>query len=230
MRLKASVPPPATAGPPLGLAAMATAVAVPLAVIDALRQAPMRISPAVDVSVGRSANVTESSARTAASTLLSMSLRERLRPTEMALEAPVVLAATLIALAATSALIAVLDTDSTTMSPTATESRARSMLATVSAAILFIAITGATEIALAWLLAAPPPAAPPAAGRSTTSASAEFSTTASMAPSHCAETSTPPETLKAVLSVQARVVARCTSPKLVPSTLSAMLASRFCGA
>jgi hypothetical protein len=65
---------------------------------------------------------------------------------------------------------------------------------------------------------------------STTSASAEFSTTASMAPSHCAETSTPPETLKAVLSVQARVVARCTSPKLVPSTLSAMLASRFCGA
>ena len=58
----------------------------------------------------------------------------------MALEAPVVLAATLIALAATSALIAVLDTDSTTMSPAATESRARSMLATVSAAILFIAV------------------------------------------------------------------------------------------
>ncbi len=229
MRLKASVPPPATAGPPLGLAATATAVAVPLAVIEALRQAPMRISPAVDVRDGRSAWVTEASARTKASTWLSMSLRDRLRPTEIALEPPLVLAATLMALAATSALIAVLDTDSMTMSPVAVESTARSMAATVSAAILFIAITGATVIALAWLLAAAPASAP-AAGRSTTKASAEFRTTASIAPSHCASTSTPPETSKAVRSVQARVAARVGSPKLVPSTLSAMLASRFCGA
>ena len=87
------MPPPATAGPPLGLALMAIAEAVPSAVISPERQAATRISPPVErtsTSVGGRPSPVEGIgvAEMNDATLLSMSLRARLRPTEIDLEPP----------------------------------------------------------------------------------------------------------------------------------------------
>ena len=144
MRLKASVPPPATAGPPLVLAETATAEAVPLAMMLEVREALMAKLPLRAVMSGA---VAPSLPLMDAMTSLLMSLRDRLRPTETALEPPEALAATETALAETRALMAERLLASTRMDAALT-ALSPSSEALTSAAILFMATTGAMVIAL----------------------------------------------------------------------------------
>ena len=144
MRFSASVPAPETAVAPLDrLAAMATAVARPLATMAEPRSVSINTLAALN-SVG----VASAAPRTNALTSFCTSLRLRLTPTDTDLLAPVVLAEMPIALAATSDSMRVLPLAWMLTSPSAVTVAALSMVASVLAAILFIAITGATVIAL----------------------------------------------------------------------------------
>ena len=132
MRFSASVPAPETAVAPLDrLAAMATAVARPLAKMADPRSVSINTLAALN-SVG----VASESPRTKALTSFCTSLRLRLTPTDTDLLAPVVLAEMPIALAATSDSMRVLPLAWMLTSPPAVTVAALSMVASVLAAIL----------------------------------------------------------------------------------------------
>ncbi len=215
MRLKARVPPPATAGPPLELADTATAEAVPLEMMLDVREALMARLPLRAVMSGAAApSLPEMEARTS----LEMSLRDRLRPTETALEPPEALAATDTALAETRALIAERLLASTRMEEALT-APSPSSEAFTSAAILFMATTGAMVMAL-WFS--------PDLTSALMAAAAPLMV-AVMLPFQSASTFRPPTAVMRLPLPPAMVLAVCGVPKLVPSTLSAMFLSRFCG-
>ena len=127
------------------LAATATAVARPLATMAEPRSVLIRMLPLADVT---SAGVAKLAPRTKALTSFCTSLRVRLTPTDTDLAAPEVLAEMPMALAATSDSMRVLPTATMLMSPSAATVSDLSTEASVRAAILFIAITGATLMAL----------------------------------------------------------------------------------
>ena len=209
MRFSASVPAPETAVAPLDrLAAMATAVARPLATMAAPRSVSISTLPFAEVSA---VGVANAAPRTKALTSFCTSLRLRLTPTDTDLLAPLVLAEMPIALAATSDSMRVLPLAWMLTSPSVVTVAALSMVASVLAAILFIAITGATVMALLSALVL------------TSSAKAELMISAWICPSESAATLRSPAKSSGVDSMRAVVLNLFWPARLVPSTPSTML-------
>ena len=217
------MPPPDTAGPPLGLAAMATADAEPLAMMDARRSVAITMSPTADTSAGWSATPSIQ-----ASTSLRTMLRVRLKPTETERALPLAPAAIEIALAETLESTAFAPLACTRTSPSEVMPKGWSTWAETSALILFIATTGATAMVIRLFLESAEPDLALVVSRLT--ATAEFLITASMKPAPCALTSKVPAASMRVLWVQASVREGVCPPNSAPKKASTDADSRSCGA